>query len=91
MHTHAYAHTRIRTHTHTQTHTHTHTNLLTLTGKGIGGLAVDWINDKLYWTDRSNLRIEVYDLHTSKRSTIVSTGAGSLPLGLAIYPYPGHG
>nr|CAE54584.1 epidermal growth factor precursor [Suberites domuncula] len=54
-------------------------------------LSVDWINDKLYWTDRSFRRIEEYDLTTGYRRTVIHTGSGSLPTGIIIYPYPGYG
>lgn len=57
----------------------------------IADLAVDWINNKLYWTDRDYKQIEVYDLMTSERRVVVTTGPSSLPLGLAVYPYPGYG
>ena len=36
-----------------------------------GGLAVDWIHDKLYWTDSVSQRIEVSDLDGNKRKVVV--------------------
>ena len=53
------------------------------------GLAVDWINDKLYWTDSNLDRIEVLDLNTSKRSVLVSTGLDK-PRGIAVHPTKGY-
>ena len=52
------------------------------------GLAVDWINDKLYWTDAKFDRIEVLDLNSSKRSVLVSTGLDR-PRGIAVHPTRG--
>lgn len=53
------------------------------------GLAVDWINDKLYWTDRDLEEIKELDLFTMEMQTILETGGSgqTLPLGLAVYPY----
>jgi len=44
---------------------------------------VDWINDKLYWTDRDYKLIEEYNLRTSYRRVVVHTGLLSHPLGIA--------
>jgi len=55
------------------------------------GLAVDWINNKLYWTDRDLHRIEEYDLATSRRRVVLTTGDTSTPVGIEIHPYPGFG
>jgi len=50
------------------------------------GLAWDWINEKLYWTDPEDLEIEVYDPATDHRRSLLSTGATSIPRGLAVDP-----
>ena len=55
------------------------------------GLAVDWINDKLYWTDRDLHRIEEYDLKTSQRRVVITTGTRSTPTGIAAYPFQEQG
>lgn len=36
-----------------------------------GGIAVDWINDKLFWTDAGTSRIEVSNLDGSYRKVIL--------------------
>jgi hypothetical protein len=53
-------------------------------------LEVDWINDRLYWVDRSLRQIGEYDLVTGHRSVVLSTGVNS-PSALALYPYPNYG
>ena len=52
------------------------------------GLAVDWITDKLYWTDAKKDRIEVLDLSNSKRTVLISTGLDQ-PRGIAVHPTRG--
>ena len=57
----------------------------------LADLAVDWINDKLYWTDRDLRKIEEYDLSTAQRRIVQEMDVGSTPLGLAVYPLEGSG
>lgn len=57
----------------------------------IADLAVDWIGDKLYVTESSAWRIQEYNLHTQETRVVVNTGAGSRPISVAVYPYPGQG
>ena len=56
-------------------------------------LEVDWINDRLYWVDRSQRQISEYDIATGHRSVVLSTGESgvSIPSALALYPYPNYG
>ena len=56
-------------------------------------LAVDWLNDKLYWVDGGLRRIEEYDLNSGLRRVVTSTGSSeeSRPAALALYPYPNYG
>ena len=56
-------------------------------------LEVDWINDRLYWVDRTRRLISEYDLITGHRSVVLSTGPPGVsnPSALALYPYPNYG
>jgi DNA-binding beta-propeller fold protein YncE len=40
----------------------------------VDGLAWDWINEKLYWTDYCQDDIEVYDPTTGYRAVLFNTG-----------------
>ena len=51
-----------------------------------GGLAWDWVNQKLYWTDGFNHAIEVFDPHTEQRTVLISTERCSIPRGLEVDP-----
>ena len=42
------------------------------------GLAVDWINDKLYWVDAVTARIEVANLDGSNRTVLFANNIGVL-------------
>ena len=44
----------------------------------IDGLAVDWINDKLYWVDGVTARIEVSNLDGSNRTVLFSNDIAAL-------------
>lgn len=56
-------------------------------------LAVDWLNDKLYWADSEQRQIEEYDLNSGLRRIVTSTGdsGSSTPVAMALYPYPNYG
>ncbi len=54
-------------------------------------LSVDWINDKVYWTDRLRRTLEVYDIATQKSKVIVQFIDGDVPQGLGVFPYTGKG
>ena len=54
-------------------------------------LAVDWINDKLYWTDSTLHKIEEVDIVTLTRKVVVQLDTRSSPKGLAVYPLQDHG
>ena len=45
----------------------------------VGGMAIDWISDKLYYHDRCHDRIRVMDLATNLHKTLTNY--------TAIYPY----
>ena len=50
------------------------------------GLAWDWVNEKLYWTDAENRTIEVLDPATGERMILFFTGDDTIPRGVAIDP-----
>ena len=50
------------------------------------GVAVDWINHMLYWTDSRNKKIEVNDLHRGHRRSLIATGEDTLPRTIIVDP-----
>lgn len=46
------------------------------------GIAVDWISDKLYWTDARLKHIEAYDQKSGDRKIIIKTGNETVPRGI---------
>lgn len=58
----------------------------------LGDIAVDWLNDKLYWTERDKAKIVEFDLEKGEKRTLVEPTEGAVFNGLAMYPYPSpHG
>ena len=55
---------------------------------GPAGLAVDWVSNKLYWTDSEAGRIEVSDLDGSQRSVLIWEGLGQ-PRDIIVEPISG--
>ena len=51
-----------------------------------GGLAWDWVNRKLYWTDATDNDIEVLDPLTTQRKVLLSTGNGTDPWAIVVDP-----
>ena len=51
-----------------------------------GGLAWDWVNRKLYWTDATDNDIEVLDPLTAQRKVLLSTGNGTDPWAIVVDP-----
>ena len=49
-------------------------------------LALDWINNKLYWTDAFYARIEVMDIDTLYRKELLRPGPNTLPRAIAVDP-----
>ena len=52
------------------------------------GLAWDWVNEKLYWTDYCQDRIEVYDPATLHRRVLLTTGTN--PFAIKVDPGTGY-
>ena len=52
------------------------------------GIAVDWINRKLYWTDSGAHKIEVSDLDGKKRLPLVTSRLEN-PRAIAVHPFVG--
>ncbi|KAK3755594.1 hypothetical protein QZH41_017585, partial [Actinostola sp. cb2023] len=49
------------------------------------GLSVDWVNKKMYWTDRGTDVIEVADLDGKNRLTLINSGLDN-PRAIVVYP-----
>lgn len=56
----------------------------------IGGLAWDWVNQKLYWTDYCDDDIEVYDPVSRARRVLFDTGLTE-PYAIVVDPTTGYG
>ena len=52
------------------------------------GIAIDWITDKMYWTDTGYKTIEVATLDGKHNMELISTGLGE-PRAIALDPYLG--
>ena len=50
------------------------------------GLAWDWVNRKLYWTDNCADDIEVFDPATGDRKVLIRTGSNSAPRSIVLDP-----
>ena len=55
----------------------------------LAGLAWDWVNQKLYWTDNCDDDIEVYDPLTQARRTLFDVGL-SQPHAIVVDPTTGY-
>ena len=47
---------------------------------------MDWVSDKIYWTDAVLQVIEVFDLINVNRTTLISTGKLSRPKAIVLDP-----
>ena len=61
--------------------------VITDNAKGLEGIAIDWVNDKLYWVDRHTQHMYVSELDGSNRMT-VKTGIKDAR---ALVLHPGKG
>lgn len=52
----------------------------------IDGLAWDWVNRKLYWTDAGDKDIEVYDVVNQYRKKLIQKGPNALPRAIVLDP-----
>lgn len=55
---------------------------------GTGGLAVDWIGDKLFWADSGTSRIEVANLDGSSRKVLLWKNVEK-PRAIVVHPEEG--
>ena len=53
------------------------------------GIAVDWINKKLYWTDTGNDMIEVAEFDGTNRLQLIKTGLQE-PRAIVVHPFIGY-
>lgn len=65
---------------HTQTAT-----VLCLIVSITAGLAVDWLNNKVYWSDRTEKCVFEYDLDTKEEKKVADLANGN-PQKLTIFP-----
>ncbi len=54
----------------------------------IEGIAWDWVNEKIYWTDHCEDEIEVYDPVTQHRRVLLTTGTS--PFAILVDPGSGY-
>ena len=54
------------------------------------GLAVDWINDRVYWVEGPSNYIRVYDLKAKETSTVMFIEGPSTSNKLKILPHLGY-
>ena len=52
----------------------------------VDNVAWDWISQKLYWTDKDNDTIKVYDPERDIQKTLLNTGVGSQPRAIVVDP-----
>ena len=53
---------------------------------------MNWLDNKIYITDRTARSIVEYDIVTEMTRDVLSdTGPGSDPKGISVYPYPDYG
>ena len=50
------------------------------------GLAWDWVNEMLYWTDNCVDVLEVFDPATGDRKVLIRTGSSSAPRSIVLDP-----
>lgn len=54
--------------------------------KSTEGLALDWVNRKIYWTDSGLKRVMVADLLNGTSITTIANSSLSNPRGIAVHP-----
>ncbi|VVC26101.1 Hypothetical protein CINCED_3A019659 [Cinara cedri] len=54
--------------------------------KSTEGLALDWVNRKIYWTDSGLKRVMVADLSNGTHITTIANSSLSNPRGIAVHP-----
>ena len=50
------------------------------------GLAWDWVNHVLYWTDAGDRDIEVYDAYNGHRKKLIQSGPNAKPRAIVLDP-----
>ncbi|KAL5493402.1 hypothetical protein EMCRGX_G014579 [Ephydatia muelleri] len=58
-------------------------------GTTLSALAVDWISDRVYWTNTNDRQIKVFDISTGSILVFMDTGYDTSPLGIAVDPIMG--
>ena len=55
----------------------------------VDGLAIDWLTNKLYWSEATPETISVLDLERGHRLTLFTLPQSSIPRGIALDPMNG--
>ena len=55
----------------------------------VDGLAIDWLTNKLYWSEATPETISVLDLERGHRLTLFTLPQSSIPRGIALDPVNG--
>ena len=55
----------------------------------LSALAVDWVLDRVYWTNTNDKQIGVFDIASGRIAMFLDTGYDTSPLGITVDPIRG--
>ena len=73
----------------TKSYVYVRMSLINIYTPSLDGLAVDWLTNKLYWTEATPETISVLDLVRGHRLILFSLPESSIPRGIALDPMNG--